>query len=352
MGLLRPIKVITTVLVVAGAAMLITGSLSDVEAKTRWKLQTAYPPTFPVLGEVIVDVIDNVNKMSGGEFEIKLHPPGALVKTMGIFDAISRGSIEAGFAGTGFWPGKEPALAVLNAIPFGPGLENVGWMISGGGKEIANEIFAKYNMVGLPCGLLEPEAAGWFRKEIKSTEDFNGMKMRISGLGGKTLEKFGLNSMVMGGGEIYPNLERGVIDAAEFTMPMADRKMGFEQIAKYYYLPGWHQPATWLFLMINKDAWEKLPDEHKLLLETACHAGTLKFIAKAQAGNADAVDYFKGKGVNVMRWSDEMLEEFRKAWEEVAAEESAKNELFKKAYESQKAFQEKYQVWKDYGYVN
>lgn len=320
-------------------------------ADVRWRLQGGYPSSLPILGEIQVSVAKRVDELSGGAFQMRFHEPGAMVGTTGIFDAVSKGAFEVGFAGLGFWPGKDPALAVLNAVPFGPGLENIGWMTHGGGTEIADEILARHNIKAIPCGLLEPEAAGWFKKEVRSVDDLKGLKMRISGLGGKVLEKFGVSSMVLGGGEIYPALDRGVIDAAEFSMPAIDRGAGLHQIAKFYYFPGWHQPATWTHMLVNLNAWEKLPKRFQTILVTACEAETLRYIGKAQAKNSEALEFFRTQGVNVKTFDAATLQAFRKAWEEVAADEAAKSPSFKKVYESQRDFQRRYKPWKDLGYA-
>ena len=335
---------VTAMAAVAGFAFM--ASMSDASAKERWKFAWAYPSSVAGHGDVQRRIAEKVNTLSGGEFELKTYEPGALVPMMEYFDAISQGSIDVAYAAYAFWTGKEPSLALFSSYPFGPdGLEFNAWFKYGGGNELLDEVAKKHNQKVLICGTHSPEASGWFREEITSLDQLKGMKMRIFGLGGRTLEKLGVNSQVMAGGDIYPALERGVIDAAEFSMPLMDITMGFHEIAKHYYFPGWHQTYSAVHLIMNRDKWDGLDPRWQMLLQVVCDSETIEFLSHGEAGNAAALDQLRAKGVNIHRWNDEFLAAFKKSWEEVAQEFIDSDPLFKKIWESQQAFRATYAEW-------
>ena len=195
---------------------------------------------------------DEVSKVSGGNINIKYFEPSALVPPLEIFDAVSTGGIDAGWSTPGYWAGKVPALQLFSSVPFGPpASEYMSWIYFGGGKDFYEELYARHNIKGVLCGIIPPEASGWFREEIKGPEDLKGLKMRFFGLGAKVMEKVGVSTQLLAGGDIYPALELGTIDSTEFAMPAIDLELGFYQIAKHYYFPGWHQQSTFMELMIN-----------------------------------------------------------------------------------------------------
>ena len=196
-----------------GAALTIGATDSDA-AKVRWKMAWAYPSTLTGHGDMQKEIVEAVNTLSGGDFVLKAYEPGALVPAMQIFDSVSEGSIDSSYSPLGFWPGKEASFALFNSFPFGPGpVEYNAWYKFGNGNKLLDQVAKKHNIKILTCGTHSPEASGWFRKEITSLDDLKGLKMRIFGLGGKTLEKLGVNSQLTAAGDIYAALERGVIDA-------------------------------------------------------------------------------------------------------------------------------------------
>ena len=225
------------------------------------------------------------------------------------------------------------------------------WIYQGGGYELYQEIYERHNIKGILCGIIPPEASGWFRKEINSIEDMKGMKMRFFGLGAKVMEKIGVSTQLIAGGDIFPALELGTIDATEFSMPAVDLNLGFYQVAKHYYFPGWHQQSTFFELMINMDKWNKLSEVHKIQIQTVCGDNIRHGIAEGEALQIDALEQLKEKGVVVHKWSPEILNALEKAWTEVVEEESAKDEDFKKAWNSLKTFRKRYETWKSLGYL-
>jgi TRAP-type mannitol/chloroaromatic compound transport system substrate-binding protein len=304
------------------------------------------------LGTLGVRFQDQIAKVSNNNIKVKFFDPGALVPALEIFDAVSSGSIDAGWSTPGYWAGKVPALPLFAAVPFGPSTgEYMAWIYQGGGYELYQEIYERHNIKGILCGIIPPEASGWFRKEINSIEDMKGMKMRFFGLGAKVMEKIGVSTQLIAGGDIFPALELGTIDATEFSMPAVDLKLGFYQVAKHYYFPGWHQQSTFFELMINMDKWNQLSELHKIQIETVCGDNIRHGIAEGEALQIDALEQLKEKGVIVHKWSTDILNTLEKAWMEVVVEESAKDEDFKKAWDSLNKFRKRYETWKSLGYL-
>lgn len=343
-------------LFVAGlAAALTVGAAAPADAqdkKIRWQLASGYPSTMVQLGTLGVTVTKKLHRVSGGNIDVKFNEPGALVPALQIFDAVSNGSVDVAWSSTGLYTGKDIAFAFFSAVPFGPEVgEYLAWLYYGGGLAIWNELFHKYNVHALPCGVTPPEASGWFRKEIKTLDDLKGLKMRFFGLGAQAVQKLGVQTQLIAGGEIFQALQLGTIDATEFAMPAVDLGLGFHQIAKHYYFPGWHQPATLYALFVHKARWDELSDTQQAQFEMVCGDNIREGIAEGEAMQFKAMDELKAKGVTFHKWGPEFIAAFRKAWEEVADEEAAKSPTFKKAYDSYKDFRGKYKVWYDLGYM-
>ncbi len=346
MKLSRTLMSVFAVTALAGVAY--TASSVDAAAKERWKMAWAYPSTLTGHGQMQQEIVEAMNTLSGGDFVLKGYEPGALVPAMQIFDAVSEGSIDCSYSPLGFWPGKEPAFALLNSYPFGPGpVEYNAWFKFGNGGKFLDEVAAKHNLKILICGTHSPEASGWFREPITSLDQLKGMKMRIFGLGGKTLEKLGVNSQLTAAGDIYAALERGVIDASEFSMPIMDYSFKFYEIAKHYYFPGWHQPYSTVQVLINKKKWDDLDPRWKLQWEAVCDRATLRFLTMGEAGNADVLPKIKAEGVTIHKWDQKFLDAFKASWEEVSAEYQASDPFFKKVWDDLAVFRAKYKYWQD-----
>jgi TRAP-type mannitol/chloroaromatic compound transport system substrate-binding protein len=339
--------------VVGGAFALSAVADADAQERVRWKMHSAFGGKLVGLGTAGVHFSQSINKLSQGNIEIKFFEPGALVPGLQGFDSVSVGSIEASWNSAGYHAGKEPSGAFYTAVPFGPQVQEfLAWMYHGGGYELQKEIYAKYNVHPRTCNYIAPESSGWFRKEIKSLDDLKGLKMRFFGLGAKVIERYGVSTQLLAAGDIYPALELGTLDATEFSNPAIDLNLGFHQIAKHYYFPGWHQQATFVELQVNMDKWKGLTDHQRYLIETACDA-TLHFtIGESEAAQADALATIASKGVTLHRWPDDVLKKFEVSWQEVIAEESAKDANFKKIADSLYGFRKKYATWKNLGFIN
>ena len=317
--------------------------------KVRWKMQSTWGSKLPHLGTSGPRFSNDVKVMSAGSLIIKFFEPNALVPALECFDSISKGALDAAWTTPGYSVGKIPALSFFTAVPFGPGFgEMMAWQWFGGGLDIKNDLYAPHNLIALPNLAIGPETSGWFKKEIKSVEELKGMKMRFFGLGAKVMQKMGVSTQLLAGGDIYPALEKGVIDATEFSMPAMDISYGFYQIAKYNYFPGWHQQTSISELMMNKKAFEGLSDQHRRIIEVALGHQVAWTYAESEANNFVAMREMADKhGVIIKRWPDSTLALFEQAWVDVVKEESAKDPVFKRVAESYYAFRAKYKIWKD-----
>ena len=320
---------------------------ADAQDKIRWKMQSAFASSLTHLGPSGVRFTKDLERMSGGKFEVKFFEPGALIPPLECFDAVSKGSIESCWTTPGYHTGKYPALAFFTTVPFGPGIgEFLAWKWFGGGNQLRAEIYAKHDLTAIDCFCIGPETSGWFRKEIKSVEELKGLKMRFFGLGAQVMQKLGVSTQLLAAADIYQALERGVIDATEFSMPMMDIKLGFHQIAKYNYFPGWHQQVSCSEFLMNKKAFDALPDHLKAMIEVAGQAQVAVTFAETEAMQFDAMAEMRDKHkVQIKRWSDTDLAALEKAWLEVLLEESAKDTLFKKVADHYLDFRKKYAIW-------
>ncbi len=340
---------------VAGAvttSLLFAGAPAWAFDKLNWDMQSTYASSLTQLGTLGKVISERLDKISDGQVKVTFQEPGAIVPALEAFDAVSSGAIQAAWSTPGYWTGKDTAFALFAAVPFGPSAgEYYAWIKYGGGKELYDALYEPYNIKPLVCAVIAPEASGWFKKEIKSVDDLKGLKMRFFGLGAKVMEKMGVSTQLLAGGDIFPALELGTIDATEFSMPAIDQKLGFYQVAKHYYFPGWHQQSTFFELIINKDEWDALGDDTKALFETVCEANVAYGLAEGEAIQFKALADLKKEGVTIHKWDPEILDALNAAWLEVAAEETAKNENFAKVWDSLSTFRKNYKTWKDIGYL-
>lgn len=323
--------------------------------KLLLKTPIAFSTALPGLGSPIPRVAEQLELMSGGTLRMKVYEPGKLVPPFEILDAVSSGKINSGYTTAGYWAGKIPASPLFSAVPFGPEAgEYMAWLYYGNGLSLYQEMYdqAGYNVHVLPCAIIAPETSGWFAKEINSPEDLQGLKMRFFGLGGKVMQKLGVATSLLPAGEIFPALEKGAIDATEFSMPAIDSRLGFHKLVKFNYFPGWHQQATIFEILVNKDAWNEASDTHKAILETTCKASMADSFAEGEAiQHAALIDNVENNGVTIKQWSPEMLEVFRSTWQEVAEEEAANDEFFAKVLADMTEFRDGYTLWKQNAFL-
>lgn len=287
------------------------------------------------LGQVALKLSENVKIATAGAINLDIREPGELVPAFEVFNAVSTGALPAGYDWVGFWSDTVPITKFFGTLPFGPEADVfAGWMWEGGGREILQSAYDPYGVKFLPCFINVQETGGWFNKEIVSVEDYRGLKMRIAGLGARIIEKLGASPQLIPGPEIYTALERGRIDATEFANPLIDKNMGFDQIAKYYYFPGWHQSASWMSLIFNMDVWNGIDAARQEQIELACRATLQWSMTVNTAEQMKALNEIKTRGVEVRRLPELVIATLKETWHEVLREEIDASPLFAKAHQS------------------
>ena len=317
------------------------------QKKYSWKMVTTWPPGLPVLQEGCERLAKRVGEMTDGRIQIQVFAAGELVPAMESFQAVSDGTVEVGSGAAYYWAGKEPATQWFSAVPFGMNAQGMAaWFHGGDGLKLWEETYAPFNLVPRPAGSTGVQMGGWFNKKINTIDDFKGLKMRIPGLGGKVVAKAGGTVVLTPGGEIFTNLERGVIDATEWVGPYHDLRLGLYQAAKYYYYPGFHEPGTYLEYFFNKKAYESLPKDLQHILDAACMENEAWVLPQFEANNGAALQTLINKHkVQLLKFPDEVLNALRPMAEEVLEEEAAKTPMAKKVNESFKSFQKVVGTW-------
>jgi TRAP-type mannitol/chloroaromatic compound transport system substrate-binding protein len=322
--------------------------------KYEWKLVTAWPPHYPLLGEYAEKFTEMISRMSSGRLKIQVYGGGELVPPLETFDAVSQGLVEMGHSASYYWAGKLSASQFFTSVPFGMNSDQSNsWLNHGGGLKLWEEMYSPFNIIPFCCGNTGGQMGGWFRKEIHTISDIKGLKIRMAGLGGKIINKLGASTILSPGAELYTNLERGVIDALEWIGPYHDYLMGFQRIAPYYYYPGWQEPTGILELLINKNAFESLPIELQDIVRYSADAVNTQCLAEFNYRNAEYLEKIKFEGkVQLKKYSDELLKLFRETTHQIISEITAKDVMSKKVYESYSKFQKQITQWSDVAEIN
>ncbi len=316
------------------------------QATVRWRLASSFPKSLDTIYGAAEVFSRHVRAMSGGKFEISVHPAGELMPAFGVVDGVQQGSVEACHTVPYYFFGKNEAFAIGAAIPFGMNSRQMtAWMIEGNGRKLMNEFYAKYNMISFAGGNTGAQMGGWFRKEIKSPADIKGLKFRIGGFAGRVIERMGAVPQNLPGGEIYQALEKGTIDAAEWVGPYDDQKLGFNKVAPYYYYPGWWEGGPEVDFFINDKAFNGLPAEYKAIVEAASLAAHVDMQAKYDARNPTALKQIVGAKTKVLPFPKTVLDASFKASMEVYAELDSKNPDWKKIYADYRNFQKDQILW-------
>ncbi|MDB2471017.1 TRAP transporter substrate-binding protein, partial [Candidatus Pelagibacter bacterium] len=329
-------------------ALMITFSFQQVSAaeKIRWKVQSTFNTGWPALGDPIARLADTLDKATDGRIKLKVYEPGKILPPLEISPSISKGDLPAAYNYMAYDQGRIPAAVLFAAVPFGmEPWEYAAWWFEGEGSKLANDIYNKQNIKVLLCSTIGPETAGWYRNPITSLDDLKGLKIRFSGLGGMVLNEIGASATLMAGGEIFAALEKGTLDATEYSMPAIDEVLGFHKITKFNLFPGWHQVSTSTHFMVNLDLWKKIGAADQALFEMACTAAAMRAITTGEFLQGKQIASFPSKGVTAARLPDSVLRELQKVSAKVMAEQSAKDADFKKVWNSQQAFMKEYDVW-------
>ncbi len=345
-SLIKKGAVVAGALVAASSASRVS-PVSASEKRFRWRMVTSWPPSFPILQTGVDRFAKRVGELTNGRLTIQVYAGGELVPPLGVFDAVSSGSVQCGHSAAYYWAGKCNAAQWFTSIPFGLDAQGMNsWFYDGNGLKLWEEVYSKFNLVPRPAGNTGVQMGGWFNKKIEKMSDFKGLKMRIPGIGGKVIAKAGGAVTLLPAGEIYTSLERGVIDATEWIGPFHDMRMGFYKVAKYYYGPGWHEPGSTLELIMNKDAYNELTPDLKAALDTAAAELNIKMLSEFETKNAEALEEIKkDKRVQILRFPDSVLQGLKKLSDETIKEIAAKDPMSKKVNEDFQKFKKTLAPW-------
>jgi len=332
-------------LAAAGAAVA-SPAVAQSQPALKWRLVTSYPKSLDTLDGGCRLVAKIVGDLTDGQFKIDVFAAGEIVPALAVVDAVQNGTVEMGHSASHYYVGKDPAFAYDTSLPFGLNArQHIAWMTHGGGAALVQDLFSNYNIRVFRCGNTGAQMAGWFRKEIKTVGDFNGLKFRTGGLAGQVLAKLGVVTQQIGAAEIYPALERGTIDAAEWVGPRDDEKLGLQKVAQYYYAPSWAEGSAQVSLYVGQNHWEKLPAAYKAAIETATATVNSWMLAKYDHDNPMALKRLVAAGAQVRVYSKDILNAAFDAAEQIYAELNAQNPRFKKLYESWDAYRREESQW-------
>jgi TRAP-type mannitol/chloroaromatic compound transport system substrate-binding protein len=330
------------------AGVLAAGAAPAVHAQAaiRWRLSSSFPKALDTIYGAAEVFAAKVKAMSGGKFEISVHAGGEITPPFGVVDAVQQGSIECAHTAPYYFFGKNEAFALGCAIPFGLNSRQMtAWMYEGNGLKLMREFYAKYGMTSFPMGNTGAQMGGWYRKEIKGSEDIKGMKMRIGGFAGKVFERMGGVPQNIPGGEIYSALEKGTIDAAEWVGPYDDQKLGFNKVAPNYYYPGWWEGGPQLDLYVGQKAFDALSAENKAIVENAAAYAHTEMQARYDAKNPAALRELVGRGTKLFRFPKPVLDLAFKESMALYSELSAKNPEWNKIYADYSKFRADQNLW-------
>lgn len=324
---------------IAVSATLATPAIA--QGKIEWKLPTSFPAKAPGIGTNVTSFAKRVNAMSDGRLTLKVFSGGELVPPFGVEDAVQQGTAEIGHSTPYYAASKNSALHFFSAVPFGmSAVEHTAWLRFGGGQDLWNDIYAERGLVPFYSGNSGAQAAGWFKKEIKSISDLSGLNMRIAGLGGEAMRKIGVNAVLLPPPEIFPAFKSGAIDATEWVGPMLDQAFGLNKVAKYCYLPAFHEPSAALEIVVNKEAYDGLPADLQAVIANAAEATSVETLAQFDYFNAVAFKQLKDEGVIFGEFPKDVIEALRNASAEVMTETAAANPRFAEVETSYNAFLE------------
>jgi TRAP-type mannitol/chloroaromatic compound transport system substrate-binding protein len=334
----------------AGIAAVVPALASPAIAQSmpelKWRMTSSFPKALDTIYGTAETFAKHIAEATDNKFQIKVSAAGEIVPGLEAANAVSAGTVEMCQTASYYYWGKDPTYAFGTAVPFGlNSRQQNAWMYYGGGIDLMNEFYATKNLIAYPSGNTGAQMGGWFRKEIKSVADMQGLKMRIGGFGGKVISKIGVVPQQIAGGEIYQALEKGVIDAVEWVGPYDDEKLGFYKVAPYYYYPGWWEGGAVLHTMINTAKWAELTPLYQSLVKTACQAANVDMQARYDALNPGALKKLAASGAKLAPFPQDVLEACFNAARETYAEINATNAPFKKIYDSMMAFRADAYLW-------
>jgi len=314
--------------------------------QVMWRLASSFPRSLDTIFGAAEVLAERVTAMSGGAFTIKTHPAGELVPGLEVMDAVQSGAIQVGHTASYYYTGKSKALAFDCCVPFGlTARQQSAWLLEGGGLEKMREVFADFGILNFPAGNTGVQMGGWFKKEIKSLADLQGLKMRIPGLGGKVMDRLGATVQVLAGGDIFPALERGAIDATEWVGPYDDLSLGFYKVAKTYHYPGWWEPGPSLSYYVSRAAWDKLPVTYQEIFRAAASESAVAMQNRYDARNPKALQEIIGHGVQLRPFTDDVMAAARRESDGLLEEFAAEDAVFRGIYEHWKPWRKQQFEW-------
>ncbi|MCX7320114.1 MAG: TRAP transporter substrate-binding protein [Hyphomicrobiales bacterium] len=330
----------------AGAAAVASPAIAQSMPEVKWRLASSFPKSLDTIYGGAEMMAKQVSEMTDGKFQIQVFAAGELVPGLQVLDATSNGTVEMSHTVSYYYVGKDPTFAIFASVPFGlNGRQQNSWWYQGGGEQLANEFYKKFGVIGMPCGNTGTQMGGWFRKEIKTVADLNGLKMRIGGIAGQVLQKVGVVPQQLAGGDIYPSLEKGTIDAAEWVGPYDDQKLGFQKVAKYYYYPGFWEGGPTVHAFTNLEKFNALPKSYQAILTNACANANSWMAARYDMQNPQALKQLVASGTQLRPFTNEVLDACLKATNELWTEISAKNPDFKKSIDAMQAYRSDEYLW-------
>ncbi|MEF8816578.1 MAG: TRAP transporter substrate-binding protein [Salinibacter sp.] len=312
----------------------------------RWRLASSFSRSLDTIYGAAEVLSERLKALTNGNFEILTYPGGELVPPLEVLGSVQNRTVEMGHSASYYFIGKNPALAFDCTVPFGlTARQYNAWVYYGGGMDLLRDLFADFNILNLPGGNTGTQMGGWFNVEVGALSDMNGLKMRIPGMGGSVMSEMGVNTQVLPSGEIYPSLERGAIDAAEWVGPYDDEKLGFQEVAQYYYYPGWWEPGPALTFYVNRDAYDELPTTYQEALKTAAAEANVRMMAQYDHKNPAALDRLLDEGTTLRRFPDEVMSRAQEITTQILEDNAAGNGQYRKIYEAYKDAREDAYRW-------
>jgi len=331
----------------AGAATTLAAPAIAQSAPTiKWRLTSSFPKSLDTIYGGADVLANRLREMTGGKFDIRVFPGGEIVPGLQALDAVQQGTVECCHTCSYYYVGKDKTFGFGTAVPFGMNARQMNaWIYYGGGQKVLDDFYANYNVVSFAGGNTGTQMGGWWRKEVKTLADLKGVKMRIAGLGGTVFNELGVVPQQIAGGDIYPALEKGTIDAAEWVGPYDDEKLGFYKVAKNYYYPGFWESGPVIHFFVNKKEWDKLPKEYQAAFQAAAYEANVTMMAEYDHKNPIALSKLLQNGVKLSSFSDEILEAAYKASQQIYADEAGKNPAFKKVYTEWEKYRKTQNAW-------
>ena len=316
----------------------------------RWRLASSFPKSLDTIFGAAEVFSDRLSALTEGKFAVKAFPAGELVPGLQVLDAVQAGTVEMGHTAGYYYIGKSASLAFDTALPFGlTGRQQNAWLYHGGGLELMQKVYSDFGIINFPGGNKGAQMGGWWRKELKSVNDLKGLKMRIPGLGGQVMTRLGIVTQTLAGGDIYPALEKGTVDSAEFVGPYDDEKLGLYKVAPICYYPGWWEPGPNLSFLVNLEQWKKLPKDYQNALQAAAAEANVDMLARYDAVNPAAMRALKKKGASFKRFPGDILKAAQVQSFDLFEDTAAKDATYKKIYADWKEFRALAYEWNSIG---